>query len=51
MIKYAPEASYIVIMTRDFFVISVMVYFIVRVNKPETNIKVEMAKTDTEYDL
>ena len=51
LIKYAPLASYITIMCRDFVVHCVMVYFIWRVNKRETNIKAELAKGDSPHDL
>ena len=51
IIEYAPEFSYIVIILRDFTVHIVMVYFIIRVNKRESNIKVELAKQDSPHDL
>lgn len=38
-------------MLRDFVVHCVMIYFIVRVNKRESDIKVEMAKQDSPHDL
>lgn len=51
LITYAPMASYIVIITRDFCVHCVMVYFIVSVNRRESNIKAEIAKSDSKHDL
>ena len=51
IVKFAPEYSYIVIILRDFTVHCVMVYFIVRVNKRESNIKSELAKQDSPHDL
>jgi len=38
LIIYAPLYSYVVIITRDFLVHCVMVFFIIRVNKRESNI-------------
>ena len=38
-------------MTRDFVVHCAMVYFIVVVNKRESNIKAELAKEDSPHDL
>lgn len=51
IVKFAPEFSYIVIILRDFTVHCVMVYFIVRVNRRESNIKAELAKEDSPHDL
>lgn len=51
LIVYAPLYSYIVIITRDFLVHCVMVFFIIRVNKRESNIQAELAKTDSMHDL
>ena len=39
------------IILRDFVVHCIMVYFIVRVNKRESNIKTELAKDDSPHDL
>ena len=44
IVKYAPEYSYITIILRDFVVHCVMVYFIVKVNRRELNIKNELAR-------
>lgn len=51
IIKYSSLASYVVIMLRDFIVHCVMIYFIMRVNKRESNIKVELEKQDSPHDL
>ncbi len=51
LIIYAPLYSYVVIIVRDFLVHCVMVFFIIRVNKRESNIQAELAKGDTMHDL
>lgn len=51
LIRYSSEASYIVIIIRDFCVHCVMVYFIVSVNRRESNIKAEISKSDSKHDL
>ena len=51
LVKYSPLASYVVIITRDFVVHCAMVFFIVRVNKREMNIKREMEREDSLHDL
>ena len=51
VVKYAPEMSYIVIILRDFVVHCVMVYFIFSVMRRESNIKAQIAKSDSKHDL
>ena len=49
--SHASEFSYFVIMMRDLSVTCVIVFFIIQVNKRESNIKNEIAKTDSKHDL
>jgi len=50
-VEHASEFSYYVIMIRDLSVTCVIVYFIVQVNKRESSIKNEIARTDSKHDL
>ena len=49
--EYAPLFSYVIIIMRDFATHCVMVYFIVRVNRRESNIKNELERDDSPHDL
>lgn len=51
IIEYSGLASYMIIISRDFVTHCVMVYFVIRVNRRESNIKAELAKTDSKHDL
>ena len=51
LVKQASEFRYYVIMIRDLSVTCVIVYFIIKVNKRESSIKNEIARTDSKHDL
>lgn len=51
LISHAPLFSYVTIITRDFATHLVMVYFIVKVNRRESNIKAELEREDSPHDL
>ena len=51
LVEHASEFSYCVIMIRDLSVTCVIVYFIIQVNKRESSIKNEIARTDSKHDL